>query len=175
MMRRNLYACSALACSVGCLQGGCSPAANRSTTLAGLPAAEAIIPPAGRSDIAAASTGAPSSRASRGASRDGWERTVFIAPAGEVSHRPTYARIPTSYSEHKNPRRDGEFPTAESSLTAEGDSGAETMQAIAAPFWAAADIIRFPIAAILTPPWTVTTGRASYERMPTEADPTTPR
>lgn len=168
MTRRQLFAFSALACWVCCLQGGCSPAANHAMTLAGRPAA-------GPSDVATTDAGAPSSRASRGASRDGWERTLFVAPTGEVSHRPTYARVPTSYSAQKDPRRDGEFPTAESALAAEGDPGAEMMQAFAAPFWAAADIIRFPIAAIVTPPWVVTTGRASYERMPAEADPSTPR
>lgn len=100
-------------------------------------------------------------------SREHWPIIPIASWPVYPERQPVFTRSPAFND--SSPRAVGKFPTPASALdvvTSE-QMNAQVFEALAAPFYAAADIVLFIPRAIRTPPWaTVDNNLAPYERAP---------
>lgn len=89
-------------------------------------------------------------------SRSHWETYPFNVPVSGVTHFPTYASEPRYNRE--NARSRGLFPTDDTVLQTTSDTSRcqQTAEGLAAPVWAAADILFMPLRMFTAPPWSDT-------------------
>lgn len=76
--------------------------------------------------------------------RDNWEQIDVVVGIDVTEHQPTYTRLQPDYA-NATARQRGEHPDARSSLELGGDANAQVGEAFGAPFWAAMDVVLFPI------------------------------
>ena len=94
-------------------------------------------------------------------SRADWSPVVVAVPMASTVHQPTYVDRPlpahgsTTGGRYTSPTA---FPTAESALVVETDTGGVILSAVIAPVTAALDLVVAPVRMILCPPWTALEG-----------------
>lgn len=86
--------------------------------------------------------------------RDHWEATTIVVPVDGTRHQPTYTRSQPNYQ--STPRATGVHPDADSALDLASPGGPQFWEAVAGPFHAASDIVKFIPRAFGAMPWTVT-------------------
>ncbi|MEM8834667.1 MAG: hypothetical protein AAGD00_02490 [Planctomycetota bacterium] len=76
--------------------------------------------------------------------RDDWATIDVVVGIDVTEHQPTYTRLQPYYA-RETARQRGEHPDARSSLELGGDACAQVAEGFGAPFWAAMDVVLFPV------------------------------
>lgn len=138
---------------VALLLSGCSGALNTSDDVQGeaLPDLRGAMPTALPAPETASLT--------NGHDRSHWaqphgniaEPTTIVVEERQVEAFPTY--VSTPLYEHTTARARGEWPTTLSALELGGDEGMMAVEGLAAPLWAAFDLVVAPVRMCQRPPW----------------------
>lgn len=80
--------------------------------------------------------------------RADWNERAYLVMQDGTRHHPRLTTGGPRYTD-AIPRQRGEYPTAMSALDLSADHGAQFWEAVAAPFWAATDVVLFIPRAIL--------------------------
>lgn len=97
-------------------------------------------------------------------SRENWLARAYVVEPDVLEHYPTYTSL-RPVSGEETAAQSGAFPTIETAIPGEGDSGASAGDAIAAPFVAGWEVLRMPFLMIGRWPGSVNTSDpAWYDR-----------
>jgi len=88
----------------------------------------------------------------RTADRSTWEKTTVVVEQRQVQAQPTYVGEPLC--DRTTARQRGEIPTTTTVLEEGGNGGTMALEAVAAPFWFAWDIVASPVRNVMRPPGT---------------------
>lgn len=89
----------------------------------------------------------------QGLDRRHWPTVVLLMPSGQVEHQPYYFE---SLHLASGPARNEKLaPTTETVLEGSSDGGSLLLEAAAAPFVTAGELVILPVRAIIDPPWSV--------------------
>jgi hypothetical protein len=145
---------------VAALLAGCTGALNQSDDLLGAPGADPSLP-----DLAGTMPGPlPADEGpslTHGHDRSHWtephgnmtEKARIVVVERQVEVQPWYVSV-VSYDKG-TARARGEAPTAITALEVHGDGGAQALEGVAAPFWAAFDLLASPVRMVILPPWSL--------------------
>jgi hypothetical protein len=146
---------SALLVATTALLVGCTGHLNRSDTLTIAGAEQPLPDLEGRMPGELPANEGPSLTSGRDGSpashdRSHWERTTVAVAPRQVEVQPHF--VDRVAYDRGTGRARGDAPTRETALELGGDGGAQALEALAAPFRAAADLVFAPVRFLATPP-----------------------
>jgi len=105
----------------------------------------------------------------QGLDRRHWPTVVLLMPSGQVEHQPSYFE-PLHLA--SGPARNQSLaPTEETVLEGSSDGGSLVLEAAAAPFVTAGELVILPVRAIIDPPWSVHRAPAALPEAPSASAP----